>query len=491
MRKIMWPVLALALLVSSPAYAGADLTGSVQIVVGDTPNAEGLVPVTFTITVTNQGDEACGSDWWVDFWILWPCECSVNPNDCAVMSDASWPGTEFGGLAPGQSVTLPIILYVEPSVETFTYLLYIDSMLIGACDEDDEENNIICGYYEVPLQIPDLAIEVFAAKEKFLEVDGQEVSGVGYLATIENIGTGPAGPFDVDLFFDAPAAPTPATAGDYDGHFFSVANGLAAGASIQLPPFLWGTLDGTPGIPPGIYTSWLVVDILDAVAEWNESNNVASASVAVMGGINPGGPNLEIGEFSCKVTGDSVLFEVEVRNTGDEDIDESFLVEISYVPAGFPGGEYSTEVPNLASGESFFWQKELEEISEGETTAYVLVDSQNVINELNEGDNHSEPCISVIEVEPSLSPDSDVIDVVDNTEVTGDVAVDAPRAEQDVAVGDNSPPSGEAGADCGCRMDAPARAGAGVGLLLVLVGLLGLLLHASTRKDHPTHHAHE
>lgn len=235
MRVILWPVLAL--LVSSPAYAGPDLTGSVQVVVGNTANADGEVPVTFTITVTNQGDEACEGGVWVHFWDSYPCDCPVHPDDCAVQTDWYVDDSELGQLDPGESVVLGThTAYVVPLCQPFTYMLYIDSFFGGFCEEDDEGNNIICDQFHTKTDCPDLAVKMFVAEEKRQLFGGEFESIVRYLIMVENIGNEPAPPFDVDLFYDSPTAPTPGTAGNLDGKHTILLLGSSQDRQVRCHP---------------------------------------------------------------------------------------------------------------------------------------------------------------------------------------------------------------------------------------------------------------
>lgn len=232
-----------------------------------------------------------------------------------------------------------------------------------------------------------------------------------------------------------------------------------------------------------------MLDILNVLDESNESNNAASLEVEVLG-LDTSVANLVVEEFTCEVVLDTIYFEVEVLNAGDKDIYQSFLVEIyvedsnNYPGSGQPG-LYTKEVLSLASGESLFWQEELKGISDGETWAWVIADSQSHIQESEEVDNFSAPCITVVTVSPEPSPSGDLSAVLD-------AATDNPAsADEGFAATDSLPSPEGSGSDCGCRIDAPRPAGAGVWLLLLLAGLLALALRVTKQKDHPIHHAHE
>jgi len=393
MRMIKWSVLVVALLLSSPAHAGPDLPGSVQVIVGNEPCYGDEAPVTFTLTLTNQGDEACQGEWWVDFWINWPCDCSVDPNECAQQPDAHWQASEFGELAPGESVTLPqVSLYMQPSPVPFTYLLYIDSMFGGSCDEDDEDNNIVCDFYETPPGCwPDLAVKSFTASAEVVEIAAEYVCAVEYTLTVENVGLGPTGQFDVDLFYDSLGPPSPGSPG---AGTYLIAPGLQPGEAHEFQPIAREFGPVLPGGPKLIRHSWVVLDILDLAWEPDEGNNTADLYI------------------KC-----------------------------------------SPPAPVEPAVETF-----------------PDVVSPDVVDLL------AEEVVAPVEEVGEPAPEQPV--------------ADAPAtADEGFAAGDNLPVTEGGGSDCGCRMDAPGSAGAAVWLLLLLAGLLGLLLHASTRKDHPTRRA--
>jgi len=377
---IMWSALAVALLMSFPAFAGPDLTGSVQVTI-EAPCEDGEVAVTFIITVTNEGDEACADEWFVDFWANWPCQCTDHPDDVCAPSTSHWSSMEFGGLAPGESVTLqPPTLFVQPTNATYTYMLYVDSSFGGTCDEDNEDNNLVCGYYDLPPCAPDLLIQSFTASADVVETETGFVCAVDYMLTVENAGLGPIGQFDVDLFFNAPNEPTPEDGGE---GMYGVGPPLEPGETYDfyLDTQEFGPL--LPGGPTLIQHSWVLLDIMDIVWELHEGNNVADLHVKCK---PPAPEEPAIEEFPDVLSIDVVeLIAVEVVAVADEE------------------GEPAPE----------------------------------------------------------------------------DAAAEVPNTADDSGVGgDNLPSSGETGSDCGCRMHAPARTGAGVWLLLVLAGLLGLLCRA-------------
>ncbi|RLF14010.1 MAG: hypothetical protein DRJ97_07025, partial [Thermoprotei archaeon] len=147
----------------------------------------------------------------------------------------------------------------KPSVEgTYTVKVVVDPD--NVVEEISEENNVLSTtvtVYAIPPALPDLTVE-------FTKLPSEPVAGESYTVEVKvsNIGEREAGAFKVRLEVD----------GKVIGE--EVVEVLAAGASKTVE-FTW-----TPEAE-GTYTLKATVDPENAVAESNEANNVATASVIV------------------------------------------------------------------------------------------------------------------------------------------------------------------------------------------------------------------
>ena len=172
--------------------------------------------------------------------------------------------TGVAGLAPGACTNRNVYRTATPQ-GSYTSWAQVDPQNTVA--ESNESNNVF-GPVKVAVGTTagaDLTIQGFSA-----QLFGTNT--VRYQMQVCNVGTGVSGPNEVHVYFDQPGAPQ---AGDTGNQYTYVAT-LQPGACSTRNIYRSGT-------PAGTYTSWAQVDPKNAVAETNESNNVAGPITVVVG----------------------------------------------------------------------------------------------------------------------------------------------------------------------------------------------------------------
>ncbi len=188
------------------------------------------------------------------------------------------------------------------------------------------------------LPLPDLRVGAFT-----VEVDGRRAT---WTVAVENRGAGHAGAFWVDLFLDRPSAPTPADDMDEIGWV----PGLGAGERRAL------TLE-LANLSPGVYASWVAVDLDGRVAETDEANN-ARGPVSVTIGDGTPRPDLIIARIDALADGTDTLYEIVVRNQGQAEA-RAFWVDLFE--------DSPTDPPLHALGDDFLW---VERLGAGQSTTW-------------------------------------------------------------------------------------------------------------------------
>ncbi len=367
--------------------------------------------------------------------------------------------------------------------------------------ESKEKNNDQKFDLIVDLDGPDLAVKMFNCSEKHVEVGGKEQSSVCYLTMVENLGNEPAPPFSVDVFYDLPEAPDPDSLGS-EGQYYFQENGLDPGETVQIPPMCWNDHDGSPGVPEGTYTSWVVLDIMGEIWEPVEVNNLESCETEVVGVVQ-GIPNLVVDSFTCKVKGNTIEFCSGTKNAGNKAVgaDKPFRLDVYFNWEDPPGylelGDYHQEVvTGVKPSQTVDWCVKRESVPDGEYWNYFIADSQMQINESPpdqaEVDNFSAPCISVVDTDAQACKLGELINSVcvcgEETVFTGFCcdeewyAVGCPEVvdgyAEEVTGGDGGPSVvefgnglGSANGDCGCRLDRSGSPSAGSFLIFMLAAL--------------------
>jgi len=169
-----------------PGVAGAqpDLTGSVEVSLGQLLPGQPTVPVEFTVTVINQGTEACPSMFYVDFWAEYNCPFTCPPSGgCGANTGLASTDldSDFG---PGESASFTHKINLVPNALPYQYFLFIDSVF-DFCPESVETNNCVFAEYMVNPTVlaADLKIE-----ECTVEPDPENPANALFTAVVKNVG---------------------------------------------------------------------------------------------------------------------------------------------------------------------------------------------------------------------------------------------------------------------------------------------------------------
>ena len=384
-------LLGCLLLFSPPAIAGPDLTVEVELVKGAYDPCEiGVkVPVTFYVSVSNIGDEAC-SDFYSDFWAEFTCEGCIPASGCGQLYEVPIPELEPGG---DPYVWTSPTFYITPNVLPYSYLFFIDSVF-NLCPEDDEDNNIACAQYIIPpmAEEPDLALESCTWGP-----DPNDIAKVEFVATVKNVGcVATKETVNVEFYLDR-------LGDDYDAHvdvfgdtFGLVVSGLEPDESVDVV----ASID----CPVGPHTGACVANVFDEQAEPDYGNDYEKTDPDQhMCFEATNNPDLKVTEFTAELVGKTPYFSGSMANVGTVDItpEESFKIGIWYTK---PGGPDLATCPDTASGEgsvihfSDGLENDAEPVEFGHSTeplsngfyeAWVVLDCDDEIFEMDEKNNRA------------------------------------------------------------------------------------------------------
>jgi|GEM_PF-3099719 len=378
-------LVALGLVLSGPAHALPNLEGCVTIEVA--PDGS---DVTYTAHVTNTGDAPAQKSFWWDAWF----NSLEQPTQ-----QSSWAELVPAGLGVGQVYEATTTWSQQyPSspvpVGTLRAWMFVDSLY--ALGEADESDNW-CGPVPYVLGDPDLPDLVVTS----VEVDVNE-DVVTVRAEITNQGPLDAGPFNVDVFLDRDAAPTPGMFGD---DVLGVPDGLLAGSTltVEFPPL---------ALANGSYCSWLLLDTEDAVLEREEGNNAGGPhcfEVAATTSLDR--PDLVITDFTSEVLDDQVLYTVWVKNAGTRSTGAGFSVGL-FVDDALQPQTGSTpdvvmpvgELPRGAVQDVYLYWTDL---SNGQFTSWAFADVDGDVPEIIEKNNTAGPLPLTVAL---AGPDLSVVD---------------------------------------------------------------------------------
>ena len=377
---------------------------------------------------------------------------------------------------------------------------FYESWVVLDCDDEifemDEKNNRETDDMLIDVSGPDLKVK--DASSELQEVN--KGFNVPYTIWVENAGSEEVNGFDVDIFWDVEEPPTWQEAGNHPGLFDRFEETLHPG-DVRQVDFTWNP---PGGIPEGIYHTCVVLDITNEVYETAESNNSFCFDVEVPQYID-GLPNLSLENFTVFPTGNTAHFSVKVRNTGIKPITKPFRIDLFTDQEGQPImgdlGDLHYEVGSLDVDELVVWSPDVENLADGEYRAYVIVDTDNAVEEAVEGDNLAGPRVYVICSTCDACPEGVYVTNPEGCYCGGQTvnygfccadewyAVGCPSGtvegdfdtfspEQSV-VEFGSDSFGTPGENCGCRMAPPAPSATG-GILLLLA-LCALLLVAARR----------
>lgn len=366
----------------------------------------------------------------------------------------------------------------------------------GEILEADEKNNEAkLSDVLIPVDGPDLVVSEFQAT--MLPIAGQNV--IRYTVEVTNIGTEPiTADIDVDLFRNAPleAAPTleevlaAIDAGEAwpdDAEFAPIPGGLPpAGGHAQAVFTDWAPSDA------GTYTAWVVVDIVNTILEADEANNAAGPRTVEYQPVPPTqGPNLAVDTFSSEVLGNQVTYDILVRNAGDEVAEGPFRIDLfrdrDTAPNLFEWSDLSISVDQLDPGEEAPWSFTWENVADGRYQSYLLVDTDNVVAETEEGDN----LMGFLEIDVGAlaCPEGEILRAgclcdgeprqtgwcCDGAWSAVPCAPELPEVAEEVSDAAEEEPKtvfGGRGDGCGCRLGRPAPAPAAGPILLLLAAAL-------------------
>ncbi|MCZ6690814.1 MAG: hypothetical protein O7H41_14575 [Planctomycetota bacterium] len=319
--------------------------------------------VDYTVDVTNAGPVAAGM-FSVDLYYDLPGAPAPSiPGDVTSL---------VASLDAGASQTL---MFTRTATPAGTYSSWAQVDTTDAVAEVDEGNNVAGPEAVTVISVlPDLLITRFVSV-----ISG---SNVTYSIDLMNVGSGDAGPFDLDLYYDLPGAPLPQATGDQT----MAVVGLASGASTMLT-------FGRTATPAGTYSSWVQVDAAEVVAEGDEGNNIAGPQTVTVGG--PAGADLTVTNFTSTIRGTIVTYVIEVSNQGMTDtgvaVELDLYWDLGSPPSPPARGDQSVTVPPLAAGASQIVQIIRTMVPSGTYNSYVLVDTLDVLAEADEGNNTAGP----------------------------------------------------------------------------------------------------
>jgi hypothetical protein len=380
---------------------------------------------------------------------------------------------------------------------------FYESWVVADCDgeisELDEKNNKDTADLLVELPGPDL---LFKDASYEIYEEGKGIC-VDFNVWVENVGADPAiAPFYVDVFWDLDEPATCLGGGDSDGAYYKFEDDLEPEA-VRLVTFSWCPVGG---IPEGLYQTWLQLDICGDVPETNENNNDKVVDLDIPE-FKDGCPNLHVEMFTAKVVGTNVNYYLKIGNNGDKDAKQEFRIDLFVDQEGQPVagdyGDFHQVVEGLVVGEFVEFLPTWENLKDGEYRAYVIVDTQNTLEECVEADNTAGPRIVPICASCNACPEE--VYVTDEC-VCGDetvnygfccsgewFAVGCPDGgdvtEPDDIVTEVSSVEfsgngfGEVDPDCACRsIGAPLNVRSGAILLILLAGLMLVLIRTRKRS---------
>lgn len=218
--------------------------------------------ISYQIDIRNTGEKPASA-----FAVTVVFSSDDAPNFSTVPADNKTTQLVGNGLAPGATQSVKLFWPIA-TVGSHNAWAMVDSA--NAIVESNENNNVAGpeGSTVVTIAGPDLLITEF-------NVDVAD-NTVIYTGFVKNVGDQATGSFDVDLIRDSASDPTWAGHGDQ----FKTLPGLNPGASVSVS-FTWNDA------PDGTYTSWMMADTLNSVAESSESNNVSGPKPFTVGGSDP------------------------------------------------------------------------------------------------------------------------------------------------------------------------------------------------------------
>ena len=416
--------------VAGPAavqWQGVDLVIIAVTPTDSTPLMGGSINV--DVTVQNLGNIAAGA---FDVGLFYDEPSAPSAGDAG--TNGKGTPQNVASLAAGATTTVTFVGVTSSSAGTWSMYAASDDGL--AVSEYDETNNV-SGPVAVTWRAPDLVIlSITPSNTSPTAGDNIDVEVV-----VKNQGDADAVAFDVGLYYNESAEPSP---GDGADRTENVAAGLAAGAETTVT---------FTNVTSAIAASWQMyavaddkVPASDDVEESDEGNNAAGPVGVVWGSVGTS-PDLIIVSVSPTnsdpAIGEAISVDVIVENQGTADAG-AFNIGLFYDEAAPPNpGDPADKTKNVSSlaqsTQTTVTFTGVTSSTTGSWSMYAVADNGLAIAESEEGNNVSTaaavtwhaPELVITSVVPS-SADPDV-----GTSITVDVTVmnngDAPASAFDVA----------------------------------------------------------
>jgi hypothetical protein len=364
------------------------LSSSVSASVATLPLPPDLVITSFTAATSSPGVNLPSN-----FFVTVKNQGQVTANNFNVslynyLNSAPTPGTDTSGtpvvvvpvasLAGGQSITVTLTTYFGQTGTKKVWALADSSAVIS---ESNESNNA-AGPLNVTAVIPkaELFISSLVPVTSPLAVS----KPISFNITVKNTGLLSANNFRVSLYNNLSVAPTKSTTASK----YTTISSLAAGTTTVV------TLTTSYGTV-GSKKTWAYVDTGSAVAESNESNNIAGPLTVNI--INPK-PDLAISSVGASTktpfAQQAVNFTITVRNQGTlaaNNFKVALYNHSTTKPTASTAANASVIIPSLAAGQSTTVTLTTAYGVKGTKSSWVLVDSSNVVSESSETNNANGP----------------------------------------------------------------------------------------------------
>lgn len=327
-------------------------------------------PRTVTVTIKNSGSDKANGPFNVDFWQ----SRTSNPKlGSGTKGDYTWSVASLDG---GETQTLTHTF--TPAKEGY-FSAYVSVDTTTTVAESNEKNNVRAVSWSAskPKSGPDLRVIRLTVTPETDEIGATRTIDL----TIANEGTEDAADFKVDLWADRNSAPTAGAGvrGDYTWTIASLGHGENTSLQYTFAP-----------VKKGTYKAWAEVDTTNVVAEHTETNNVLGATWKV----TLPDRDLKVSLFKIVASAGSAdqqrTAEVIVRNDGKKAAAAfavAFWQNSETTPTDAATAEHTWSVPSLAGGASTTLKYEFKPAAGGKFAAWVMLDSDNQVDEANELNN--------------------------------------------------------------------------------------------------------
>ncbi|MBN1809837.1 MAG: hypothetical protein JW909_12280 [Planctomycetes bacterium] len=366
-------------------------------VIGDT--------ISIDVTVENQGNVASAA-----FWV----GLFENESPPPAPGDAADDSISVATLDPGASTIITFNGVTTTTAGIWNTYVIADNALDIA--EYNETNNM-SGPVNINWRAPDLIVTSITPSNSS-PTAGDTIS---VDVAVKNQGNADAGSFDVGLFYNLGAAPSPGDSADQTQNVVS----LAAGIETVV------TFTGITNLSAETWQMYAIADNATPpgdVAESNEANNV-KGPVEVIWGSAGTSPDLIIVSVvpsnADPAIGELIDVAVTVENQGDADAG-AFLVALFYDEAAPPAvgavADMTSDVSSLAAGnQTVVTFQDVTNSTVEVWSSYAIADNTDAITESDEDNNVSSaatitwhaPDLRILSITPSLTnPDlTDTISV--------------------------------------------------------------------------------